>query len=55
MKGRHEHRYYTCPVAEERNTIIGDDGLPVICPEKAIRADMIEPFVLDMVDDDAAR
>ena len=47
-RGR-EWRYYTCPVAEERSAIFDADGRPVICPERAVRAEEAEAAVLGAV------
>lgn len=48
-RGAVDHRYYVCPVAEERSAIFGPDGEPVICPEKAVRAEEAEAVVLEML------
>ncbi len=36
-----------CPVAEERSAIFGPDGNPVICPERAVPAEVAEAAVLE--------
>lgn len=44
-RGR-DWRYYICPVSEERTSIFGEDGLPIICPEMSLRAEEAEAQVL---------
>ena len=45
----HDWRYYVCPVAEERTSIFDEDGRPIICPEKSVRAEEAEAQVLAAV------
>ena len=47
-RGR-DWRYYVCPVAEERTSIFDDDGRPIICPEKSLKAEEAEALVLAAV------
>ena len=39
----------TCPLAEERSAVFGPDGLPIICPERSLRAEEAEAAVLEAV------